>query len=218
MRWTLRLTVVVGLALVPLPADAQAVFDLTGLAGFFAGRQPPRDDPGSRQDWIQAAQGGVVLGAYLSRHLKLEIEATGTTAGTRYVSTAIAVPGNPYPYWVTSEHEHSVRSIGAVAAWQFRDNEWVHPFVEAGLSADFDHMVVRTPEQFFPGDPRGGSSPLRLAEARIEESTATRMRGVIGGGAKAYFSERAFVRTDVRVTFDQHRLNLAFRGGVGIDF
>ena len=79
-------------------------------------------------------------------------------------------------------------------------------------------LVVRTPEQFFPGDPRSGSTPLRLAETRTEESTTTRVRGVIGGGAKAYFSERAFVRTDVRLTFDQHRLNLAFRGGVGIDF
>jgi hypothetical protein len=209
---------VLGLALVPLASEAQPLFDLTGLAGFFAGRQPPRDDPGSRQDWIQAAQGGVVFGHYLSRHLKLEIEVSGTTSGTRYVSRQIALPGSPYPYWLTSEHEHSVRSIGGVAAWQFRDNEWVHPFLEAGLSADFDRLTVRTPEHFLPGDPRSGSMPIRIGEPRSGESTTTRARGVIGGGAKAYFNERAFVRTDFRLTFDQHRLNVAFRGGVGVDF
>ena len=33
MRRMQRLTLVLGLALVPLPADAQPVFDLTGLAG-----------------------------------------------------------------------------------------------------------------------------------------------------------------------------------------
>ena len=218
MRRTLRFHMVLGLVLVPLAAEAQPVFDLTGLAGFFAGRQPPGDGPGFRQDWIQAAQGGVVFGSYLSRHLKFEIEVTGTTTGTRYVSREIVVPGSPYPYWITSEHEHAVRSIGGVAAWQFRDNEWVHPFLEAGLSADFDRLVVRTPEQVFPGDPRSGSTPVRVGETSTEESTTTRARGVIGGGAKAYFNERAFVRTDFRLTFDQHRLNVAFRGGVGIDF
>jgi hypothetical protein len=212
------LTLVLGLALVPLAAEAQPIVDLAGLAGFFVGRQPSRDGPGFEESWTQAAQGGVVFGGYLSPHLKIEFEATGTTAGTRHVSRSVVVPGSPYPYWITSEQEHSVRSISAVAAWQFRDNEWVHPFLEAGLSADFDHVVVRTPEQFFLGDPRSGSTPVRVAETRTEESTTTQARGVIGGGAKAYFSERAFVRTDVRLTFDQQRLNLAFRGGVGFDF
>jgi hypothetical protein len=41
---------------------------------------------------------------------------------------------------------------------------------------------------------------------------------VLGGGAKLYFNERAFVRTDARWSFDRQRQNLAMRLGLGIDF
>jgi hypothetical protein len=40
----------------------------------------------------------------------------------------------------------------------------------------------------------------------------------MGGGAKVYFRERAFVRTDLRFTFDRDHQNLMFRAGVGFDF
>jgi hypothetical protein len=213
----LRFTLLPLLALLPVAAQAQPAWDLTGISGFFAGRRPPGDGRGYQEDWFQAAQGGVVLGRYLSPHFKLEVEATATTEGTRFRSDQIAVPGSPYPFWVTSEYRTSVGSIGAVAAWQFRDNEWVHPFVEAGVSADVERTVVQIPEQFY-GDPRSGGPPARVAQRRNEQHTSTRARGVMGGGAKVYFRERAFVRTDLRFTFDRDHQNLMFRAGVGFDF
>jgi hypothetical protein len=213
----LRFTLLPVLVLLPVTAEAQPVWDATGISGFFAGRRPVGDGRGYQDDWFQAAQGGVVLGRYLSRHLKLEFEAAVTTEGTRYRSDQVVVPGSPYPFWITSEYRTSVRSFGAVAAWQFRDNEWVHPFVEAGVSADVDRTVVDVPEQFY-GDPRSGGPSARLAERRSEEHATTRLRGVMGGGAKVYFRERAFVRTDVRVTFDSDHQNVMFRAGIGFDF
>ena len=206
------------LALLPRAAEAQPepMWDAAGVSGFFAGRRPVEAGSGYQEDWFEVAQGGVVVGRYLSRHLKLEFEATATTEGTRYRSSEIAVPGSPYPFWITAEYQTSVHSLGAVAAWQFRDNEWVHPFVEAGASVDVDRTVVHVPEQFY-GVPREGP-PVRLAERRDEEHTTTRVLGVMGGGAKVYFRERAFVRTDVRFTFDGDRQNVMFRAGVGFDF
>jgi hypothetical protein len=214
----LRFTVVPVLALLPMTAEAQPRWDAAGVSGFFAGRRPVDDGRGYQEDWFQVAQGGVVVGRYLSRQLKLEIEATATTDGSRYRSYEIAVPGSPYPFWITSEYRTSVGSLGAAAVWQFRDNEWVHPFVEAGVSADVDRTVVHVPEQFY-GPPRGdGSPPVRVAERRDEADITTRVGGAIGGGAKVYFRERAFVRTDVRLTFDADRQNVMFRAGVGFDF
>ena len=128
------------------------------------------------------------------------------------------VPGSLYPYWTVTEETTWARSLGAVAAWQFRDNEWVHPFVLAGVAADVDRTRRYVPEQFLPGDPRGGILPRRITESVEEESTVARASAVIGGGAKLYFRERAFVRSDVRLTFGRDRQNLAFRAGVGLDF
>lgn len=205
------------LAVIPIAAEAQPRWDGAGMAGFLAGRRADGDARGHHEDWFHAFQGGAVFGRYLSPHLKVEIEASATTRGTQFRSTQIDIPGSPYPYWITSEQRTSVRSLGAVVAWQFGDNEWVHPFLEAGVSADVDSTHIHTPEQFFHGDPRGGQPP-RIAEARDERSTTTRASAVVGGGAKVYFSERGFVRTDARVTVASDRQNLMFRGGVGFDF
>jgi hypothetical protein len=213
----MRFMLAAALALLPLAAEAQPRWDGAGMAGVLAGRRADGDAPSHQEDWFQAFQAGAVLGRYLSPHLKLEIEATATTTGAQHRSAQIAVPGSPYPYWITSERRTSVRSLGAVVAWQFRENEWVHPFVEAGVSADVDRTHIHTPEQFFYGDPRGGQPP-RLAAASDERSTTARASAAVGGGAKVYFSERGFIRTDARLTLARDRQNVMFRGGVGFDF
>jgi hypothetical protein len=215
----MRFMLAAALALLPVAAEAQAQprWDGTAIAGFLAGRRTDGDANVHQEAWFHAFQGGLVLGRYLSPHLKVEVEATATTGGTRFRSTQIAVPGSPYPYWVTSELRTSVRSLGAVVAWQFGQNEWVHPFVEAGVSADVDRTRVSTAEQYFYGDPRLGAPP-RVAVASEERSTTFRAGAVVGGGAKVYFSDRGFVRTDARLTVAGDRQNLMFRGGVGFDF
>jgi hypothetical protein len=112
-----------------------------------------------------------------------------------------------------------VRSLAAAATWQFRDNEWVHPFVQAGVSADFDRATVRSWEQFYYGDIRSGQAPVRVADAVVEGPNTTHvLRGLVGAGAKVYVSERAFVRSDARWTFGRDSHNLAFRAGMGVDF
>lgn len=214
----LPLMLAIGLGLVPATAAAQPyAWDAAGVAGMFAGRRPAEDGRRYDQDWFQAVLGGAVLGRHLSPHVKLEVEATATTTGTQFRSTQIEIPGSPYPYWITSEQRTAVRSLAAVAVWQFRDNEWVHPFVAAGISADVDRTVVHTPEQFFYGDPRDGL-PFRVAAATTDRSTTTRAGAVVAGGAKVYFRERAFVRTEARLSVAPSRLNVTLRGGVGFDF
>ena len=212
-----RLTLVVSLVLLPAAGDTQPLWDATAAAGLLSGHRPIGDSPGFQDDWFHAAQGAVIVGRQLRPHLKVELEASASSGAVQYVSHPLTVPGSPYPYWMVTEETTWARSLGAVAAWQFRDNEWVHPFVLAGVAADVDRTRRHVPEQFLPGDSRGGTLPRRITES-VEEESNTRASAVVGGGAKLYFRERAFVRSDVRLTFDRDRQNLAFRAGVGLEF
>lgn len=181
---------------------------------------PRTDARGGYQDtWFHSVQGGAIVGRHINRHWKLEVEATTTNSGTQFRERYVTVPGFPYPYPVGSEVASSVTSVGAAIAYQFRDNEWVHPFVLAGVSADCDRVTVRTWEQFVYGTPRPGAPPERLSEERIDGPATSRyVRGLIGGGAKVYFSEKAFVRPDARWSSDGRRHHVAFRVGFGVDF
>jgi hypothetical protein len=214
-RWRFILGLV--LAAWPAVSGAQPRWDLTGAAGLFAGGRPVPEAATYGDDWFESVQGGVIVGRHLTTNLKIQVEATGSTAGSRYISRPITVPGAAYPQWLTSEVRNSVTSAGAVVAWQFRENEWVHPFVEAGVTVDVDRVRLLTPEQFSYGDSRG-APPERIADAQSDDRTTTRAHPVIGGGAKLYFNQRAFVRTDARVTLGSGYQNLAVRAGVGFDF
>ena len=203
----------------PVVAQAQSAWDVTGIAGLLSGYTPRSDGTRYQESWFQNAQGGVIIGRHLTPHLKVEVEATTTTKGNQYRDRSVAVPGYPYPYPIVSEVSTSVRSLAGAVTWQFRNNEWVHPFVQAGIAADFDRLTVRTWEQFFYGTRQPGAPPERIVEEHIEGPTTSRkLRAVLGGGAKVYFNERGFVRSDARWSFDRDRHNLALRVGVGIDF
>jgi opacity protein-like surface antigen len=208
------------LAFVPAAGHAQTRWDVAGSVGLFAGYRPRADGAAGYQDqWRHNVQVGATIGRHLTPHLKLELEGTATNGGRQFRERVVTIPGYPYPYPIGSEVTTSVRSIGAALTWQFRENEWVHPFVQAGIATDFDRVTVRTWEQFFHGTPRPGATPERLAEEHIEGPTTTRhVRAIVGGGAKLYVSEAAFVRTDGRWSFDPEQHNLAFRLGFGVDF
>ena len=198
------------------PADAQARWDLAGTTGLFTSHVEENDDTGFPDDWSNAAHGGIVLGRYLTRHLKLELEALTTGRGSVHGATAISFPGVPYPYWLYTEVQTSVHSVSGVTVWQFRDNEWVHPFVLGGVSVDWDDSTIVVPQQFYYGDPRGPSAPI--SEGTREHAIDQHLRGVLGAGAKLYFTERAFVRTDGRLTWCPDRQHVTLRAGIGIDF
>jgi hypothetical protein len=114
----------------------------------------------------------------------------------------------------------SVRSLATAATWQFFDNEWVHPFVFAGLSADFDRTSVRVwPQHYYTGDPRVPGNQILVAAERHEgPHTTTRMRGLLGGGAKLYVLEHVFVRADGRLSIGARWQGVVFRIGGGVDF
>jgi hypothetical protein len=206
---------------VPGAAAAQSAapaWDVAVSGGLFAAHTPRVSTSGYQDRWLHAVQGGAVVGRHLSPHLKVEVEATATTSGTELRERLVTVPGVPYPYPIPTNVTMSTCSLGSALTWQFGRNEWVHPFVQAGLAADFDRETALTWDYVFSSDPRTGVTPTR-AVARVEGPvTTTAIRGVLGGGAKVYMTQKAFVRPEARWHAGRDRHHLAFRLGVGIDF
>jgi hypothetical protein len=201
------------------PVAAQGQWDAAGTVGVFAAHTQRDERFRYQDDWFHAVQGGFIVGRYLSRSLKIEVDGSVTGRGRQYVDRLVTVPGYPYPYPVVSESETSVRSVGAALTWQFRDNEWVHPFVRAGVSADFERHVLATWDQlFYPSDASFGP-PSRLASQGVEgPTTTTTARAMLGGGAKLYVSPRMFVRTEGMVSLGRARQHVTLRAGFGVDF
>ena len=205
------------LTLIPAVASAQPKWDVAGAGGFLAGYTPRPDDARGYQDlWFQNVQGAAIVGRHLSPHLKLELETSLTTLGSQFRERQVSVPGYPSAFSIGSEVFTRVASVGAAVTYQFGRNEWVHPFLQAGLSADFDRLTVRTWEQFVYSNTR--LPPQRVVEERVEGPTTVRaIRAMIGGGAKLYVTARTFVRTDSRWSFGRDRHHWAARIGFGVD-
>lgn len=207
------------LALVPVVSEAQPRADVAATTGFVFGHAPRPEVPSHYDDWFNTWLGGVQVGWYLTPHLKLDVDASATGTGTQYVLRYVTVPDLPHPLPVSAEAATSVRSVGGALTWQFRDNEWVHPFVQAGVSTDFERRSVRTWEQIvYPGDSRGRPPVLVGGDGGEGATTEAHLRLLIGGGAKLYVSPRAFIRTDARVTVGRGRQIVALRAAIGVDF
>jgi hypothetical protein len=221
----------VTLALSPVRANAQSAqpsslptqwtpWDVTFMTGFLAGHSDAAEPRGYRDDWFHSGLGGITLGRHLSTHLKAEIEFTGSGEGSRFIERHVTVPSSPYPVPIGSEQHSSLRQIVTTATWQFFDNEWIHPFVQAGVAVDFDRVRTHTwRQEFYTGDPRlPGSRVVTAQEANEGPITTTTARAVVGAGVKMYASPRVFVRTDGRFAAGQRGQHLTFRIGVGVDF
>lgn len=201
-------------------ASAQGTWDVAAVGGLFVAHAPVAPDRQSYQDWFRTGVAGVAFGRYLTTNLKLEVEAGGTGVGRQFVQQFVTVPGYNGPYPIGAEAETSTRSLSAVTAWQFFENQWVHPFLAAGVAADFERSSVRVWEQhYYTGDLRAPVSRLVIApESRSGPETTLVVRGVVGGGAKLYVAERAFIRPDAQISLGTGKQHIAFRIGAGIDF
>jgi hypothetical protein len=201
-------------------ATLPARWDVAAETGVFANH--PRDQSliESYEDWYSSPVLGLTAGRYLTSHVKVEAELQLTTRGRRYGQRLVDVPGlGVRPFGV--EQMTRTNSASTVLVWQFFDNQWVHPFVMAGVSIDFDRVTVyRWPQSYYVGDPRDVGSQSVVAPGGDEDlGTVTTGRGLIGGGAKFYVSPRAFFRADTRIAIASGPSgHVALRFGFGVDF
>lgn len=211
-------------ALSPGPASAQQTssaspartgWDLTATAGLLVHR-PDIDAVGPYYgSWYGEPIGGVVIGRHLSRHLKIELDLSASGEGRQYIARSAIVPPLTQPVFFSSERTSAVREIGALATWQFFDNEWIHPFVQGGVTVDFERVRWTTYPNF-AGDPRG---PFGVRPPFDDESGTRASAGALAGtGAKIYVAERVFIRPEGRFVLNARGRHVAFRAGLGVDF
>jgi hypothetical protein len=149
--------------------------------------------------WIAEA------GRYWTPHIKTSI-AVMTAGQTTYNSSSYD------PRALRSGYtETATRPAGYAAslAYQFFDNEFVHPFVSAG--ARFASSVTTTKVY-------STRSPYQTLST--DSTDRLELRPTIGGGFKSYFGDgRAFMRTELLMAVGPHGSPHAIlQIGAGVDF
>lgn len=196
------------------PPDAKR-WDAAGSVGWLAGDKS--DLAEEWNDWYDTFAVSADVGRYWTPHLKTEAGVLFTTEGSVYSATQVPVPGQPFPLFIPREHHFRLAGASLGAAYQFLDNQWVHPFLNAGVQLGWEHERLFSPEQVIPGFDRRNPTVAPLIDR--DEGWSFAARPFVGGGAKFYVNERGFVRTDFTLAWHEGGIGQAtWRAGIGLDF
>jgi opacity protein-like surface antigen len=167
-------------------------------------------------DW--RSQAGFSLGAgwYWTDHHQTRVETSGTTETTVY--SAVPAPFVGGQSFIPVRRTFASHRISITQHYQFRRNEWVHPFLGAGV--DFvRERVSGKDDPVFSYDPI--TRQTRLVRDAVEHTAHDEYtaRGVLTAGMKAYMSRKVFAVTDLRVSIGSRRTeDVQWRFGLGADF
>lgn len=168
-------------------------------------------------EWYDAASFGTLVGFHLTRHLKSEVDLVTSSEGDIYSDLITLLPGQPIPVFRSREHFFRTTALSAGATYQFFENSSFHPFVGLGVALVRERERIETPPTFTPSrDPR---VPVPLPALEPETRIRHLVQPFLTVGFKAYMSERAFIRGELRSSLSSDRVAaLAWRAGVGVDF
>jgi hypothetical protein len=186
--------------------------DVAGLAGWLHLHRPGLD----YGEWIHGP--GLIGGSagwYWTDHLKTEIDGGVSSSAERFQSRRVEIEGQPVYY--TSRLRFSTRSVAVGPQYQFYRNAWFHPFVGAGLALTWER-TLREDDPVWGPDPTSGRTRLVSERRRFPENTDLVARAYAQAGFKAYVSQRAFFRSDLRLAIRKGVDEVAVRLGGGVDF
>jgi hypothetical protein len=175
----------------------------TGIIGT-AHADAPRYDR-----WAQSVFGDMSAGFYWTDHLKTEVDLLWASETTTYSSEPFEAGG-----YVQVMHRFQNRVFSAAQTYQFGRNAFFHPFVTAGVSVDRERRSFERPAQtaYF--------SATRTFPVAAELRTVTHVgaRPFAATGFKAYFSERGFFRSDLKLDFEHGIEQVTWKAAFGVDF
>ena len=200
------------------PALAQqspvARADTAGMLGWLAvNREPPGGfDYGN--DWQHSLFAGATAGWYWTEHLKTELDFGAATRASAYRSRQVVIDGRPAAEF--TESSYARRSLGLTQHYQFFRNAWFHPYIGAGVHFAFEESTDRTnPIVIYDGAP----GPRVIRPERVDGPRSnTKFSTLATAGFKAYFTQRGFFRSDLRVTLRNGVDDALVRFGFGVDF
>jgi hypothetical protein len=194
-------------------ARAQAVAgpvsraDVSVSLGWLNADKSELDSNLGRNDWYnRSLYGGAGLGWYWTDHLKTEIEGGVSTGADLLVYTPTVIDGRQATLYST--YTISTRRLGISQQYQFYRNVWFHPFVSAGLDLTWER--TRRDDEVYSSQP--------VLTQTFPPHTELLTRPFASAGFKAYFTPRAFFRTDMTVAFDKGADEALVRFGLGVDF
>jgi hypothetical protein len=161
---------------------------------------------GEREDVAVPPAGWTAeAGRYWTPHIKTSLAVMTTRqSGYRDYSYQPPAPTSSYTESVTTP-----TGYGASVAYQFFENQFVHPYVSVGARVASAYSTTTT-------------YSVRAPYQSVITSTGTRVevRPVLGGGFKSYFGNgRAFMRSELLTSIDPHGSPHAILTiGAGVDF
>jgi hypothetical protein len=160
----------------------------------------------------------VDAGRYMTTHLKADIGLMLMPSFRDYDRDLqdFRVAGLPANYTFVALTQTTVRptSLAAAATYQFRDNEFMHPYVSAGVRMVWQaEHTVRSQQTVTINRV---SYPVPAIDDRNTSLTA---RPFVTGGFKSYFNERTFMRSELLWAMGPQGFSHAtLRIGAGVDF
>lgn len=155
--------------------------------------------------WHQKAEFRVDGGYYWTTHLKTDVSVSTSNQWEDYETVRFNVAGIPNAY-AYDEITRQFISVSPAATWQFRENQFMHPYVSGGVRIGLlqEHQV------------RQGSYTVTPVDERRTDVVA---RPFLAGGFKSYVSRRVFARTEGRLAFAQDGIRqVSVVAGIGVDF
>jgi hypothetical protein len=153
------------------------------------------------------------LGRFWTKHLKTDFGLVLRPTQRDYDYQPYPLPGIPGAYTFTNR-DHSLTTFAAAATYQFFENEMMHPFVSAGMQIGvIDEHRYRYPQTY-----TSNRVPYNVP-ALDERSTHTLARPFFAVGAKSYFNERTYVKSEFLMAAHSGGFSHAtLRLGFGFDF
>jgi hypothetical protein len=195
------------------PAAGIPRVDIAGTIGWL---NVNKSELSEYDDWYnRSAQASLTAGWYWSTHVKTELEVSASTEADLYVARDDFINGSHV--FVASEYGFATRRVSLSGQYQFGENAWFHPHLAAGIDANRE-TVRRLDRDVYVYDPSARTPGLVRRAAAYPAVTDTHVRPFLGGGFKGYFTQKGFVRSDLRVVFGKRVEEVMVRFGIGVDF
>jgi hypothetical protein len=162
---------------------------------------------------------GLAVGHYWTENLKTEVD-VGNGGTARFAVVDTFAPGGLSQYYIYAYRSVSDLQVAVGQVYQFFHNAYFHPFVGAGGILHRERRTTERPAQVVPENADQYGMPVIFVSIPAATERHTAWRGDAFGlaGFKAYVSQRAFFRADLRVAGTERLQATNVRVGFGIDF
>lgn len=202
------------------PPSPLARADVTATIGSFSAKRAEAEE---YNDWTHSLLGGIGGGYYWSDHLKTEIDVASRGRAELYSSEPAGVPGSPLSS-IFQEHAYQSVAVSVAQSYQFGRNALFHPFVTAGIDIERQRHEIERPAQSIaiyvrsPLNPQISQVSGHISIPALSRTeTAVTVTPYAAAGFKAYFTERGFFRTDLKIGIRSGIDRVVWSAGFGAD-